>query len=96
MKFRLVVDEMFHAADKRTDITKLIVAFRSFANASGNNILLQWRQAVATYSEIRTKHINTRCGRKVEILLLNWVAYNVAVRIERLEICFFSSVAWGS
>ena len=86
---------MFHVADKRTDITKLIVAFRSFAYTSENNILLQWRQTIATCSEIRTKHINTRCGRKVEILLLHWVAYNVAVRIERLEISFFSSEARG-
>jgi hypothetical protein len=86
---------MFHA-DKRTDITKLIVAFRSFANASENNILLHWRQTIATCSEIRTNHISTRCGRKVEILLLNWVAYNVTVGIEHLEICFFSSEARGS
>jgi hypothetical protein len=80
MKIRLVVDEMFHA-DSRTDKTKLIVTFRSFTNASENNILLQWGQTIAACSEIRTKHINTRCGQKVEFLLLKLVAYSVTVRI---------------
>jgi hypothetical protein len=35
-KFRPVESELFHAdgrADRRTDITKLIVAFRNFGNA---------------------------------------------------------------
>jgi len=39
MKIRLVGAELFHAgerADERTDMTKLIVAFRSFANAPKN------------------------------------------------------------
>jgi len=36
MKIRPVGPELFHAArrtDERTDVTKLIVAFRNFANA---------------------------------------------------------------
>jgi len=33
MKIRQVGAELFHAEDRRTDMTKLIVAFRSFANA---------------------------------------------------------------
>jgi hypothetical protein len=33
MKIRAVVAELFHA-DGRTDMTKLIVAFRNFTNAS--------------------------------------------------------------
>jgi hypothetical protein len=32
MKFRLVEGELFHA-DERPDMTKLVVAFRNFANA---------------------------------------------------------------
>jgi hypothetical protein len=80
MKIRLVIDEMFHA-DKRADITKLIDAFHRFANAHENKILPQWRQTITSCSEIRTKHINTRCGQKVEFLLLKLVAYNVTVRI---------------
>jgi len=36
MKIRLVGDELFHA-DGRTDMTKPIVAFRYFANATKNN-----------------------------------------------------------
>ena len=35
MKIRPAVAEMFHA-DRRTDITKLIVAFRNFAKAPKN------------------------------------------------------------
>ena len=35
MKIRLVGAELFHA-DGRTDVTKLIVAFRSFSNAPEN------------------------------------------------------------
>ena len=33
MKIRLVGDELFHA-DVRTDMTKLIITFLNFANAS--------------------------------------------------------------
>jgi len=39
MKIRPVGGELFHAdrrADGRTDMTKLIVAFRNFANARNN------------------------------------------------------------
>jgi hypothetical protein len=35
MKIRPVEAELFHA-DRRTDMTKLIVAFRNFANAPKN------------------------------------------------------------
>ena len=40
MKIRLVVDEVFNA-DRRAVMTKLMVAFRSLANASESIILLQ-------------------------------------------------------
>jgi len=36
MKIRPVGAELFHA-DGRTDMTKLVAAFRNFANASTNN-----------------------------------------------------------
>ena len=36
MKIRLVGAELFHADDGQTDITKLQVAFRNFANAPKN------------------------------------------------------------
>jgi hypothetical protein len=36
MKIRPVGAELFHA-DRRTDMTKLIVAFRNFANAPKNS-----------------------------------------------------------
>jgi hypothetical protein len=80
MKICQVVDVMFHV-DRRTDMTKLIVAFLSFANAFKSNILLQRRRTIASCSEIRTKHIKYTCGQKVEILLLKLVAYNLTVRI---------------
>jgi hypothetical protein len=38
MKIRLVGAELFHA-DRQTDVTKLIVAFRNFANTSKNVLL---------------------------------------------------------
>ena len=41
MKIRLVGAELFHA-ERRTDITKLIVAFRNFANAPKNMSLVWW------------------------------------------------------
>jgi hypothetical protein len=43
MKIHLVGDELFHVdgwTDKRTDMTKLIVAFHSYANAPKNYYLL--------------------------------------------------------
>ena len=43
MKIRPVVAELFHAdgraTDGQTDMTKLIVAFRSFADAPNNSIV---------------------------------------------------------
>jgi len=42
MKIRLVGVEFFHA-DGRTDMTKLIVAFRKFANAP-KNVTIGWRK----------------------------------------------------
>ena len=38
MKIRPVGSHMFHV-DRRTDMTKLIVAFRSFANAHKNDLI---------------------------------------------------------
>ena len=43
MKIRPVGDELFHAdrgTDGRTDVTKLMVAFRNFSNASKNVYVL--------------------------------------------------------
>ena len=40
MKLRPLVGELFHA-DRRTDITKLAVAFPNFANASRKVIILR-------------------------------------------------------
>ena len=44
MKILLVEAELFHA-DGRTDMTKLIIAFRSFANAPKN----AWKKTIQLY-----------------------------------------------
>jgi hypothetical protein len=46
IKVRLVGTEMFHVdreTDRRTDMTKLIVAFRNFANASNRALQLLFK-----------------------------------------------------
>jgi len=45
MKIRLVVAELYHA-DRRTDITKLIVTLRNFANAPEKTVILYSSQNV--------------------------------------------------
>jgi len=45
MKIRSVGDEFYHAdgrTERQRDITKLIVAFRSFASASTKLVKLNW------------------------------------------------------
>jgi len=61
MKIRSVRDEILHA-DRRTDMRKLIFAFRSFANGSKNIIslynikcLVLITQMQCVYSEVRLK-----------------------------------------
>jgi hypothetical protein len=60
MKIRPVVAELFHAegrTDKQWDMTKLIVAFRSFANASKNlqrtNLIALWTVDRGTHGQER-------------------------------------------
>jgi len=38
MKIRPLGAELFHADDRRADMTKLIIAFRNFVNAPKNGI----------------------------------------------------------
>jgi hypothetical protein len=54
MKIRLVVAELFHA-DRRTDISKLIVAFRSFANAPKNYLSTTFRYRIGPCPEAKNK-----------------------------------------
>jgi hypothetical protein len=49
MKIRSVEDELFHA-DGRTDMTKLTVAFRNFANEPKNVQILTTSYERITYS----------------------------------------------
>jgi hypothetical protein len=59
---------------EQTDMTKLIVAFRNFANAPKTSQLLMYREIIAVCSQIHTKHTNTLCGQSVGVLMLNLVA----------------------
>ena len=65
-------------AGGRTHTTKLIVAFRNFANAPTNDQLILFREIIAVCSEINIKHINTVCGQNVEFVNVTLVAYKVA------------------
>ena len=49
-------------------MTKLIVAFRNFANAPKKSQLSLYKKIIAVCPEIHTKHINVLCGRDVEFL----------------------------
>ena len=49
-------------------MTKLIVAFRNFANAPKGNQLMLYSEIIAVRSQIHTKHTNTVCGQNVELL----------------------------
>jgi hypothetical protein len=49
--------ELFHA-DGRKDMIKIIVAFRNFADAPKNQLIV-YREIIAISSEIHTKQINT-------------------------------------
>jgi len=64
MTIRPVGAELFHA-DRRTYMTKLIVAFRNFVHAPKNQSKL-FREIIAVCSEIRTKHIHRLCRQNVE------------------------------
>jgi hypothetical protein len=60
----LVGAELFHA-DRRTEITKLIVTFRNFVKA---NQLMLYRQVTAVCPENHKSDLNTVCRQNVEIL----------------------------
>jgi hypothetical protein len=58
MKIRQMGAELFRA-DGRTEMTKVIVAFRNSANAPKANKLTLYREIIAVCSQIHTKHTNT-------------------------------------
>jgi hypothetical protein len=68
------VGSKFHAygptdrwADRQTDMTKLIVTFRDFANALKTNHFMLYGEIIAVCSEIHKKLVNTLCGQNVEL-----------------------------
>jgi hypothetical protein len=71
MKIHPVGAELFHAdgwTDGQTDMMKLIVAFRNFANAPKTIWLMLYSKIIVFFSEIHTKHINVASGQNVEFL----------------------------
>jgi hypothetical protein len=66
MKIRPVGAELFHA-DRRTDVTKLRVAFHILSNAS-NEQSLMLKEIIPICSEIHMKHLNALCGQNVVFL----------------------------
>ena len=69
MKIRPVGAELFHG-DRRTDMMKLIVAFRSFSNAINDQSVMH-KEIIPVCFEIHTKNLNTLCGQNVEFYNFN-------------------------
>jgi len=70
MKIRHVGAELFHA-DRRTDMTMLIVAFRKFANTSKNfsnhtqhTAILKIFQEYALYTDLKNHYTGRFFGKK--------------------------------
>jgi len=63
MEIRPVGAELFHV-DGRTDMTKLIVAFRNFSTAPTNNLLGTLNKEIMTVRcENDTEHVNILCRK---------------------------------
>jgi len=46
-----------------------------------SNQLILYREIIAVYSQIHTKHINTPCGQNVELLNVNLVVHIVTRKL---------------
>ena len=44
-----------------------------------------YREILAVFSEIHTKHINTVCGQNVELLNVNLVVHIVTTGLQRIK-----------
>jgi hypothetical protein len=68
MKICPVGAELFHVV-RRTDVTKLIVAFYNYANPSTKKCSETLKQVISINSSVSSSsihiHINTLCGRNV-------------------------------
>jgi hypothetical protein len=47
-----------------------------------------YREIIAVFSEIHTKHINTLCGQNVGLLNVNLAVHIVTTGLKRLNICY--------
>ena len=45
-----------------------------------------YREIIAVYSEIHTKHINTVCGQNVELLNVKLAVHIVTIGLQRLNL----------
>jgi hypothetical protein len=73
---------MLHA-DGRTDMAKLTVAFRNFANALKATQSMLYSEIIAV-SQTHAKHINTLCGQNVELLNVKLVVRIVTAGLKGL------------
>ena len=42
---------------------------------------MSYREIIAVFSQIRTKHINSKCGQNVELLNVKPLEHKVSVRL---------------
>jgi len=46
---------------------------------------MMYREIIAAYSQIHTKHINTLCGQKVDLLNVKLAVHIVTTRLQRFK-----------
>jgi len=46
---------------------------------------MMYREIMAVFSQIQTKHINTLCGQNVELLNVKLAVYIVTTGLQRVE-----------
>jgi hypothetical protein len=68
----------------------LISNFRCFVNVVSISViktsqLMLYREIIAVCSEILTKHINTLCGRNVELLNVKLAVHTVTTGLQRVK-----------
>ena len=49
-------------------MTKLVVTVRNFSKALKTSQLMLYREIIAVFSQVHTKHVNTLYGQNVELL----------------------------
>ena len=47
-----------------------------------------YREIIAVFSQIHTKHINTLCGQNVELLNVKLAVHIVTTGLQKLNLCY--------